>query len=520
MERNETSRSDCISAASRVSYRSYQTGACEWVIWNCGVWLSFFPVSCKCPANSARFVLWSSVMTRLREQSLASLPGLLSSKRATIGVFGAGYVGLPLACAFAEAGFKTIAGDADEKKVRSILRGQAYVEDDYVKTLLPSLVMSGGLDAEQDMTRLASSVDFAIITVPTPLNDANEPDLTYVIDATEVIAKEMCPGKFIVLESSVYPGTTDGVVRPILEQSGLTAGEDFGLAFSPERIDYGRAEYDIRHIPKVIGGITPLCTQIAAQLYATILHAKIVAVSSTRVAEATKMLENTYRYVNIALVNELAILHEKLGIDFHEVIAAASTKPFGFQAFYPGPGVGGHCIPKDPQYLLHSARQVGATLSLVEASKKINDNMVEHILQRIESKWTAEGRVLRGSSVVILGLAFKANVSDTRNSPSIVAAERLKELGLAVSAYDPFVKSVSTKSGALLSATSLESAAKGADVVVLMTPHTLFKDINLNDLKLLVRSPATVVDTRGFWSPDECKSAGFDYIGLGRPDFK
>jgi len=453
----------------------------------------------------------------MRDGSLKSLSDLLSSKKAAIGVFGAGYVGLPLACAFAEAGFKTIAGDDDEQKVRAIRGAHAYVEDDYVRSLLPGLVMSGALSAEHDLARLASSVDFAIITVPTPLNDAKEPDLTCVVRATKVIAKKMRPGMFVILESSVYPGTTDGIVRPMLERSGLRAGEDFGLAFSPERIDYGRAEYDIRHIPKVVGGITPLCTRIAAQLYASILQAKVVSVSNTRVAEATKMLENTYRYVNIALVNELAIVHEKLGIDFFEVIAAAATKPFGFQAFYPGPGVGGHCIPKDPHYLLYSAHQVGETLSLVEASKKINDRMVKHVLGRIKSKWRAEGRDLRRSKAVILGLAFKANVSDTRNSPSIVAAEQLVELGLEISAYDPFVKSVSTKDG-LLSATSLESAAKDADVAVLMTPHTLFREINLSDLRIHMRSPAAIVDTRGFWSPEECKSAGFDYIGLGRPN--
>jgi UDP-N-acetyl-D-glucosamine dehydrogenase len=455
----------------------------------------------------------------LTQGALENLIPLVDAKRASVGVFGAGYVGLPLACAFAEAGFKTIAGDNDEEKVLAIRRGHAYIEDDYTRTILPSLVASGHLSAEYDLSHLASTADFAVIAVPTPLNAAKEPDLKYVQKVAEVIAGEMRPGKFIILESSVYPGATDDVVRPILERSGLKAGEDFGLACSPERIDFGgHVEYEIKRIPKVVGGITPLCTRIAAQLYAGVLQAKIVPVSNMRVAEATKMLENTYRYVNIALVNELAILHEKLEIDFFEVIAAASTKPFGFQAFYPGPGVGGHCIPKDQRYLLYRAHQVGESLNLVEASNGVNDRMICHILERLKNRLKASGKDILGSKAMILGLAFKANISDTRNSPSIVMAERLQELGATVCAYDPFVKSVSTKNGPLRSASTLEPAASNASIIVMMTPHTVFKEISLQRLNAQVRSPATIVDTRGYWSPQECRSAGFDYIGLGRPD--
>jgi UDP-N-acetyl-D-glucosamine dehydrogenase len=458
-------------------------------------------------------------MHTLREESLKNLVPLLDSKRASVGVFGAGYVGLPLACAFAEAGFMTIAGDTDEEKLRAIRRGHAYVEDDYAREILPRLVASGELRAEHDLSRLASIVNFAVIAVPTPLNDADEPDLTYVVNVARIIAGQMRPGKFIILESSVYPGATDDVVRPTLERSGLKAGDDFGLACSPERIDFGSdVGYNIKRIPKVVGGITPLCTRIATQLYRSVLQAKIVPVSSMRVAEATKMLENTYRYVNIALVNELAILHEKMGIDFFEVIAAASTKPFGFQPFYPGPGVGGHCIPKDPRYLMFRAHQVGEPLNIVEASGEANDRMIRHILERLENRFKAQGRVIRGSKAVIMGLAFKANVSDTRNSPSITMAERLVELGVTISAYDPFVKSVSTKSGSLPSASSLEEAASNADIIVLMTPHKVFKEMSLRKLIAQVHSPATIVDTRGCWSPEECRSAGLDYIGIGRPD--
>jgi len=452
------------------------------------------------------------------EEALANLTGLISSRRASVGVFGAGYVGLPLACAFAEAGLKTYAGDTDREKVREILRGHCYVEDDYVKELLPGLVASGVLTAEHDTARLAAIVDFAIITVPTPLDERRDPDLTNVVKVAETIAEELRPGKFVILESSVYPGTTEQVVKPILEEGGLRAGQHFGLAFSPERIDYGNAEWNIKNTPKVVGGVSPLCTRIAAELYGTAVQAQIVPVSDMRTAEATKALENTYRYVNIALVNELAILCEKLGIDFFEVVVAAATKPFGFQAFYPGPGVGGHCIPKDPHYLLYRARQVGHSLRLVEASAQTNDHMIDHTIERLENRFEAQGRNLRGLKAALLGLAFKGNVSDTRSSPSIVMAERLMGFGVEVSAYDPFVQKVTTKNGTMISAESLESAIRKADIMVLMTPHAAFREIDLKKLRASMQPGAIVIDTRGFWSPSECKRAGFEYLGIGRPD--
>jgi UDP-N-acetyl-D-glucosamine dehydrogenase len=454
----------------------------------------------------------------MTEKAFASLTDLISSKRACVGVFGAGYVGLPLACAFAEAGFKTLAGDSNREKVRQILNGDCYVEDDYVRTSLPRLVRSRALSAEHDTTRLASVADFAIITVPTPLNERREPDLTFVIEVTQDIAHELRPGKFVILESSVYPGATEEVIKPILEQGGLIAGQDFGLAFSPERIDYGRAEWNIRNTPKVVGGVSPLCTRIAAELYRAAISAQVVPVSSVRAAEATKALENTYRYVNIALVNEVSVLCEKLGIDFFEVVGAAATKPFGFQAFYPGPGVGGHCIPKDPHYLLYRAHQAGLSMRLIETSAQINDQMVNHIIKRLESRLRTRRRSLRGLHVVLLGLAFKGNVSDTRNSPSIVMCERLAELGACVSAYDPLVRQVATRTGPVTSAENLESAARGADIMVLMTSHAVFKEIDLKKLHDDMQLGALVIDTRGFWSRAECESAGFEYLGIGRPD--
>jgi nucleotide sugar dehydrogenase len=297
----------------------------------------------------------------------------------------------------------------------------------------------------------------------------------------------------------------------------------FGLAHSPERVTYGRVPgpvsgLSIVDIPKVVGGVTPLCTHIAAELYASVLRARVVPVSDAKTAEATKMLENTYRYVNIALVNELAILHEKLGIDFFEVIAAASTKPYGFQAFYPGPGVGGHCIPKDPRYLSYKAREVGQSLRLVEVAAEINGGMAEHITRKLEVTLRARGKTLCDAKVVILGIAFKENVSDIRNSPSISLAERLEQFGARLSVYDPFVREASTKTGVLFSASSLETAVEDAEVLILVTPHAVFKQIDLKRLMARVRPGATMMDTRGFWSPGECTAAGFNYLGVGRPN--
>jgi UDP-N-acetyl-D-glucosamine dehydrogenase len=453
----------------------------------------------------------------LTRHSLDDLSRLVESKRAKIGVFGAGYVGLPLACAFAEAGFRTTAVDSDLSKVHSIRNGLTYVEDDYVRQNLATLVKTGSLTSNEDVGAGAEMSDFLIVTVPTPLDDFGEPDLSYVTGLAETFAEKIRAGKFIIVESSVYPGTTEEIVKPILERGGLRAGTDFGLAYSPERIDYGNSKYNLKDIPKVVGGVTPSCTRIAATLYRCALGARIVEVSNTGTAEATKMLENTYRYVNIALANELAVLHERLGIDFYEVIAAASTKPFGFQPFYPGPGVGGHCIPKDPHYLDFRARQLGIPLKLIKTAQDINESMTNHLISRLENYLQEKHRSLHGSKVAILGLAFKQDVSDTRNSPSVPLAERLRRMGAEVVAFDPFAKSVSMKTGSLVSGENLNKVVERADVLVLVTPHTSFRKIDLSKLKPLTEN-ALILDTRGFWSPEECRAAGFDYLGLGRPE--
>ena len=448
---------------------------------------------------------------------LKGLSALIEAKRAKVGIFGAGYVGLPLACAFAEAGFQTFACDNDNGKVLAIRRGRSYIEDSFVKRSLRGLAKSRMLRADTDVVRVARAVDFSLISVPTPLSAIGDPDLSYVTRVTEGIAHSDQRGKFVILESSVYPGTTEEIVKPILERNGLKAGLDFGLAFSPERVEFGQTERSIKDIPKIVGGVTPLCTEIASQLYAKVIRARIVKVPDTRYGEAAKMLENTYRYVNIALVNELAVLHEKLGLDFFKVIAAASTKPFGFQAFYPGPGVGGHCIPKDPRYLSYKARQVGMRLRLVDISQEINNGMVNHIIERLESFLETRGANIRGSRVSILGLAFKPNVSDTRNSPAVMLAARFLELGAQISVFDPLVRKVSIVSGQLASKGDFESAVKNAKILILATAHTHFREIDLRDLHSLMGKDPLIFDTRGFWTPSECRAAGFHYLGLGRP---
>jgi nucleotide sugar dehydrogenase len=303
-----------------------------------------------------------------------------------------------------------------------------------------------------------------------------------------------------------------------LEKGGLRVGEEIALAHSPERIDFNNKKFNILNTAKIVGGVTPTCTELAAILYEKVLRAPVITVSNSATAEATKMLENTYRYVNIALVNELSTLFERLGLDEFEVIAAASTKPFGFQPFYPGPGVGGHCIPKDPHYLAFRAQQLGVTLKLVELSAQINDSMPQHIISRLDRFLADRRRSVRGSKAALLGLAFKPDVSDWRRSASIALAQKLSDLGADVRAYDPFIRAVTLDNGqALHSTTTLSQAIKDANILVLATSHSAFRKIRLGRIARQMQPKAVVVDTRGFWTAGECQKAGLDYVGIGRP---
>ena len=416
------------------------------------------------------------------EAGLLGLRKRIEAKTAVIGIFGSGYAGLPLACTFAEAGYMTIAGDNNPEKVEQIRRGSSYVEDKYVERTLPSLVASGKLEATTDLKSVAARSDFAIITVPTPLTDQLTPDLSYITSVAELIASELRPGQFVVVESSVYPGATDEIIKPILERGGLRAGTDFGLANSPEP-----STMEIRNR----FGIFPKSWE-ALQVYARSslrcstpesyrLRLSPYLMRST--AETTKMVENTYRYVNIALANEFAVACEGLGVDVFEVIAAAATKPFGFQPFYPGPGVGGHCIPKDPHYFSYKTRQVGVPLQMVELSTSINEGMTNHIIQVLTDNLASRNRKLHGMSAALLGLAFKPDVSDARRSPAISLAEKLTECQVKVSAYDPLASYVDTRNGRLSSTENLDGAARDADLLFLVTPHTAFRRIDLGGLR-------------------------------------
>ena len=392
-------------------------------------------------------------------------------KTATLGVIGLGYVGLPLAVEKAKAGFKTIGFDVQESKVDMVNAGKNYIGD-VVNEDLEEIVKSGFLTATTDFAQVASA-DCVCIAVPTPLDAYQQPDISYVKASAESIVPYMHKDMLIVLESTTYPGTTEELLKPILEKSGLKCGVDFHLAFSPERVDPGNLIYKTKNTPKVVGGITPECTDVAAAMYEAILEAPIHRVSSPAVAEMEKILENTYRNVNIGLVNELAILSNKMGINFWEVVDAAKSKPYGFQAFYPGPGLGGHCIPLDPYYLSWKAREYGFHTSMIESSMMVNDRMPEYCFERASKILNRFKKAMNGAKILILGVAYKQDIDDYRESPAIRVIEELEKEGAEVVYYDPFVSEyrehgVVKKGEPELTSELIESV----DLVIVTTAHT------------------------------------------------
>ena len=413
----------------------------------------------------------------------------LLNKEATLGVIGLGYVGLPLAVEKAKAGFKTIGFDIQESKVEMVNSGKNYIGD-VVNEDLKALVESGLLSATTDFAKVASA-DCVCICVPTPLDEYQQPDISYVKASAESIVPYMHKEMLIVLESTTYPGTTEELLKPILEKSGLKCGVDFYLAFSPERVDPGNLIYKTKNTPKVVGGITPECTDIAAAMYEAILEAPIHRVSSPAVAEMEKILENTYRNVNIGLVNELAMLCNKMNINIWEVIDAAKSKPYGFQAFYPGPGLGGHCIPLDPYYLSWKAREFGFHTSMIESSMMINDRMPEYCAERASKILNRFRKAMNGSRILVLGVAYKQDIDDYRESPAIRVIEELEKEGADVVFYDPFVfeyiEHGVAKTGELeLTAELIESA----DLVIITTAHT-----NV-DYDLIQKYATAIFDTK------------------------
>lgn len=410
------------------------------------------------------------------------------AKNAKIGIIGLGYVGLPLVIEFCKAGFNVTGFDVDKKKVELLKQGKSYIKHVNSKLIADSLALFGPTD---DFSKL-SSMDCIIMCVPTPLNKNREPDMSYVFNTTDTIAKHLRKGQLISLESTTYPGTTDEDMRRILEKTGLKAGRDFHLAFSPEREDPNNKDFSTSTIPKVVGGYTPKCLSVAKALYDTVVT-KTVPVSSTRVAEATKLLENIYRSVNIALVNELKMLFDKMGIDIWEVIDAAKTKPFGFQAFYPGPGLGGHCIPIDPFYLTWKAREYDFTTRFIELAGEINTSMPYYVVRKTIEALNEKGKSIKGSKVLILGLAYKKNIDDIRESPSLKLIELFYKHGAVVGYNDPYVAQTHKMRKydfKMKSVPLTEKNLRKYDCILVSTDHSSY------DHAFIAKHASLVIDTR------------------------
>jgi UDP-N-acetyl-D-glucosamine dehydrogenase len=411
----------------------------------------------------------------------------IEDRTAVFGVVGLGYVGLPLSVEKAKAGYKVIGFDIQEEKVNMVNEGHNYIGDIIDKDL-EELVKSGLLKATTDFS-FVKDVDAIAIAVPTPLDKFKQPDVSYVVDSTREIAKYLHEGMLVVLESTTYPGTTEEIIKPILEATGLKCGVDFYLAFSPERVDPGNKQFKTKNTPKVVGGCTEECTEIAAALYRNVLEGEIHCVSSPAVAEMEKILENTFRHINIGLANEMAILCKKMGIDIWEVIDAAKTKPYGYMAFYPGPGLGGHCIPLDPFYLTYKAREYDYHTRLIETAGEINDSMPQFVVDTVMKLLNKDKKSLNGSNVLLMGIAYKKDIDDMRESPALKILELLEENGANVVYNDPFVSAFKHKGKEYLSV-QWENKIKDADIVVITTDHTDY------DYETIVEKSKIFYDTR------------------------
>ncbi|WP_421663830.1 nucleotide sugar dehydrogenase [Lysinibacillus telephonicus] len=410
------------------------------------------------------------------------------NKTATVGVVGLGYVGLPLSVEKAKAGYKVIGFDVQEEKVAKVNKGENYIGD-VIPTDLEKLVYEGKLMATSDYSFL-TEVDAVAICVPTPLDIYKQPNMEYVESSAKAIAKYLQKGTLVVLESTTYPGTTEELIKPILEETGLVCGEDFFLAYSPERVDPGNKNYNTKNTPKVVGGSTPECTEVAATLYENVLEGTVHRVSSPAVAEMEKILENTFRNINIALANEMAILCNKMGIDVWEVIDAAATKPYGFMPFYPGPGLGGHCIPIDPWYLTWKAREYNYHTKLIETAGEINDSMPDFVVKRCMEILNEQGKPLKGSKIVVLGVAYKKDIDDYRESPVLPILNKLSDFGAEWVVIDPFVKEFKFKGRLQKTELLTSQLIEEADLILITTNHSVF------DYELIINQSKSILDTR------------------------
>jgi len=420
----------------------------------------------------------------------------ISQRSLHITIIGLGYVGLPLATNFAQAGFPVTGIDIDQNKVNRANQGESYIAD-IPSSLLKSLVDDGKLSFTSDFDALYDQ-DAVIVCVPTPLGKTRDPDLSYVLSATQQIKAHLHPGQIITLESTTYPGTTDEIVLPELEATGLKVGVDFFLAFSPERIDPGNPEYNVQNTPKIVGGVTETCTELAKALYSSAIE-KIVPVASTRVAETAKILENTFRAVNIGLVNEIAIICDKLGISVWDVIDAAATKPFGFMRFLPGPGLGGHCIPVDPHYLSWKLKTLNYTTRFIQLATEINTSMPDYVVEKVGEALNEQFRSFNGSTILILGVAYKRNINDVRESPALDIMQKLKAKKSNIIYNDEYVPSLVLDEQTLYSQPLTADVLQTADCVVVVTDHSYY------DIPWIVRDAKYIVDThnatKGYTDP-------------------
>jgi len=411
----------------------------------------------------------------------------IAEKKAKIGIVGLGYVGLPLAVEMANAGFEVVGIDVDGEKVDMISRGENYIPD-LNGDIIKKLVKSGHLKATNDF-KVIGDLDVIIICVPTPLNKTREPDTSYIQGSINSISPHLKKEQLIILESTSYPGTTEEIILPVIKECGFKVGEDVYLAFSPERVDPGNKKYSIKNTPKVVGGVTEKCTDVAASLYAQIAE-EVVPVSSLKAAEMTKLLENIFRCVNIALVNEIMILCDRMGIDVWEVIKAASTKPFGFMPFYPGPGLGGHCIPIDPFYLSWKAKEYDFYTEFIELAGKVNQNMPYYVVSKIAEALNDAQKSIKGSKILILGVAYKKDIDDLRESPALKVIEILGQKGALISYHDPYINKIGVGDESFCSQPLSEDVLREKDCVVVITDHS-----NV-DYELIVEKSGLVVDTR------------------------
>lgn len=414
----------------------------------------------------------------------------VKDRKIIVGVLGLGYVGLPLAREFALAGIKVIGFDIDEKKIRILNSGKSIIKH-IPHCQVKTMVQAGLFKATSNMSRLRN-VDAVLVCVPTPLTKNREPDMQFIIKSSRTIAKYLHPGQLVILESTTYPGTTRDLVAPILESNGLKAGKDFYLAYSPEREDPGNKDFTTKTIPKVIGGLTKNCLNMACTLYSAAIDT-VVPVSSLEAAEAAKIMENVYRCINIAMVNELKMVFDRMNIDIWEVIRAAATKPFGFNAFYPGPGLGGHCIPIDPFYLTWKARQFGMPTRFIELAGEINTNMPHYVITKTMEALNEKQKSLKGSKILVLGLAYKKDIDDLRESPSIELIELLREKGAKVDYNDPYIAKTHRQREHNLQMVSKKLSAKmlaGYDAVLISTDHTNY------DYDWIVANAKLIIDTR------------------------